>query len=57
MLLALRPKFIEPYLDGMDKIYKLHKWLGITAFLVGFFTGGLQKVQNGWLAGVGWKNL
>ncbi len=29
MWLALRPKFIEPYLDGLDKMYRLHKWLGI----------------------------
>ena len=34
MLLALRPKWLEPHLDGLDKIYRLHKWLGITALVV-----------------------
>ena len=53
MLLALRPKFIEPYLDGMDKIYKLHKWLGITAFLVGLFHWWFAKGTK-WMVGWGW---
>ena len=30
MLLALRPTWLEPQLDGLDKMYRLHKWLGIT---------------------------
>lgn len=30
MILAVRPVFIEPYLGGLDKMYRLHKWLGIT---------------------------
>src|SRR5690606_22833702 len=30
MMLALRPVRIEPLLDGLDKTYRLHKWLGIT---------------------------
>lgn len=34
MLLALRPRWIEPYLGGLDKMYRLHKWLGITALIV-----------------------
>lgn len=29
MLLALRAKWIEPWLNGLDKSYRLHKWLGI----------------------------
>ena len=33
MLLALRPKWLEPHLDGLDKMYRLHKWLGITALV------------------------
>jgi predicted ferric reductase len=32
-LLAARPRWIEPYLEGLDKMYLLHKWLGITALV------------------------
>ncbi len=28
MLLATRAKWIEPWLNGLDKSYRLHKWLG-----------------------------
>ena len=31
MILANRPVWLEPYLGGLDKMYRLHKWLGITA--------------------------
>ena len=31
MVLALRPRWLEPPLGGMDKVYRLHKWLGIMA--------------------------
>ena len=34
MVLALRPRRLEPWLGGMDKAYKLHKWLGIFAILL-----------------------
>lgn len=34
MVLALRPRLIERPLDGLDKMYRLHKWLGITTLLV-----------------------
>lgn len=29
MLLALRPVWLEPVIGGLDKSYRLHKWLGI----------------------------
>ncbi len=35
MMLVLRPQWLEPPLDGLDKMYRLHKWLGITALVVG----------------------
>ena len=35
MMLALRPVSIEPLLGGLDKSYRLHKWLGVTALIVG----------------------
>lgn len=31
MILALRPRWPEPRLGGLDKMYRLHKWLGIAA--------------------------
>ena len=33
MLLAIRPRWLEPHLDGLDKMYRFHKWLGITALV------------------------
>ena len=33
MLLALRPTWLERYLDGLDKMYRLHKWLGVGALV------------------------
>lgn len=33
--LSARPKWMEPWLDGLDKMYRLHKWLGITAVAIG----------------------
>lgn len=34
MVLATRPKFLEPLLNGLDKSYRLHKWLGITGLVM-----------------------
>ncbi|MGC2854978.1 ferric reductase-like transmembrane domain-containing protein [Novispirillum sp. DQ9] len=34
MILALRPAVLEPVLGGLDKGYRLHKWLGITGLVV-----------------------
>jgi predicted ferric reductase len=33
MILAMRLKFLEPWLGGLDKMYRLHKWLGITGLV------------------------
>lgn len=33
MLLAIRPVKLEPWLGGMDKSYRLHKWLGICVLI------------------------
>ncbi|TLU67569.1 ferric reductase [Thalassotalea litorea] len=33
MVLALRPVFLSNYLGGLDKSYRLHKWLGITTLV------------------------
>lgn len=34
MILATRARWLEPWLNGLDKSYRLHKWLGITALVV-----------------------
>ena len=28
-LLSIRPRWLEPTFDGLDKMYRLHKWLGV----------------------------
>lgn len=33
MILATRAKWLEPWLNGLDKSYRLHKWMGITALV------------------------
>jgi len=40
MLLAVRPVVAERYFDGLDKMYRLHKWLGIA---------GLSMAVTHWL--------
>ncbi len=47
MILALRPRWPERWLGGLDKMYRLHKWLGI---------GGLILAISHWLwvMGVKW---
>ncbi len=37
MLLALRLPLIEQWTQGIDKGYRIHKWLGISALLLGIF--------------------
>lgn len=34
MMLALRPRWVEPWFGGLDKMYRLHKWLGIGALVI-----------------------
>lgn len=33
MILAVRPVWLEPWLGGLDKSYRLHKWLGIAGLV------------------------
>lgn len=37
MILALRPHWPERWFGGLDKMYRLHKWLGIAALSVSVF--------------------
>lgn len=31
LVLAVRPRLVEPWFGGLDRMYVVHKWLGITA--------------------------
>ena len=53
MILAVRPVFFEPYLGGLDKMYRLHKWLGITG-LIFAVVHWLWTQAPKWLVGLGW---
>lgn len=55
MILALRPRWPERWLGGLDKMYRLHKWLGITALVVSVLhwlwsQGPKWATSLGWLA-------
>ncbi|MDR2637539.1 MAG: ferric reductase-like transmembrane domain-containing protein, partial [Zoogloeaceae bacterium] len=54
LLLALRLKWLEARLDGLDKMYRLHKWLGMAglgaALLHWWWAQGTKwMVDWGWL--------
>lgn len=53
MLLALRPAVLEKPLGGLDKMYRLHKWLGITALVVGTLHWWWAQGTK-WMVGWGW---
>lgn len=53
MILALRPRWLEPHLKGLDKMYRLHKWLGITALVVSVLHWWLGQGTK-WMVGWGW---
>ena len=52
MILATRATWLEPWLGGLDKSYRLHKWLGIAA-LVASVVHWLASNGPKWLAGLG----
>lgn len=52
MLLATRPVALEPWLGGLDKMYRLHKWLGISA-LVFAVSHWLWVEAPKWMVGLG----
>ncbi|WP_097460612.1 ferredoxin reductase family protein [Mangrovitalea sediminis] len=53
MLLALRPHRLEPMFHGLDKMYRLHKWLGITALVVAIVHWWWAQGTK-WMVGWGW---
>lgn len=52
MLLAMRFTWLEDRFDGLDKVYRLHKWLGITALVFVLSHWLLFKVPR-WLVEAG----
>lgn len=53
LMLAARPASVEPWLGGLDKMYRLHKWLGITGLVMAL--SHWAWVQSaGWLGDLGW---
>jgi predicted ferric reductase len=55
MILATRPLWLEPYLGGLDKFYRLHKWLGIAALTVAI-VHWLWANGPKWAVGLGLMN-
>lgn len=53
MMLAVRPVFLEPRLGGLDKMYRLHKWLGIAALVISVSHWLMAKAPK-WMVGWGW---
>ncbi|MFP3643423.1 ferric reductase-like transmembrane domain-containing protein [Paraburkholderia sp. SIMBA_054] len=53
MLLAMRPTRVEPFLGGLDKTYRLHRWLGISALVLAIVHWLWVKMPN-WFVGLGW---
>ena len=53
MILALRPRWPERWFGGLDKMYRLHKWLGIAALVVSVIHW-LWSQGPKWAVGWGW---
>ena len=53
MFLALLPRCIENLLHGLDKMYRLHKWLGISALCISIAHWWMGKGTK-WMVGWGW---
>lgn len=55
MVLSTRPSWMERPLDGLDKMYRLHKWLGITGLIFSVVHWWFAKGTK-WMVGWGWLN-
>lgn len=53
MVLAVRPVLFESYLGGLDKMYRLHKWLGISGLILSISHWLISEAPK-WLVGLGW---
>jgi predicted ferric reductase len=43
MILAIRPRSLENWFDGLDKMYRLHKWMGIAGFVFAILHWGWKQ--------------
>jgi len=53
MILAVRPVVLEPWLGGLDKMYRLHKWLGISGLTLAVVHWLIAQGPK-WMVGWGW---
>ncbi len=53
MMLALRSPWLERWMGGLDKMYRLHKWLGISILVVAI-CHWLWAVGPKWASELGW---
>ncbi|WP_221799796.1 ferredoxin reductase family protein [Oceanobacter mangrovi] len=53
MMLAVRSRWLESRLNGLDKMYRLHKWLGISALVAATLHWWMAKGTK-WMVGWGW---
>jgi len=53
MILSVRPKWLEPRLSGLDKMYRLHKWLGVTGLVIAINHWWWAQGTK-WMVGWGW---
>jgi predicted ferric reductase len=53
MILALRPRWPEPWIGGLDKMYRLHKWLGVGGLALAVIHW-LWAQGPKWAVGLGW---
>ena len=53
LMLAARPVLLEPLFGGLDKMYRLHKWLGITAMVMAIAHWVWTQAPQ-WLVSLGW---
>lgn len=53
MVLATRARWLENLLGGLDKMYRLHKWMGIAALATGTLHWWFAKGTK-WMVGWGW---
>ncbi|WP_374309489.1 ferric reductase-like transmembrane domain-containing protein [Methylocella sp.] len=52
-MLALRPRWPEKWFGGLDKMYRLHKWLGVATLAVGVVHWLWAKAPP-WAVELGW---
>ena len=55
MVLALRSVAVEPHVGGLDKSYRLHKWLGVAGLVMAIAHWLL--ISPGWLVALGMASV